>query len=362
MASVRVVIVGAGVVGLTTALAISKHKNLDITVVAKHMPGDYDIEYASPWAGANVMPVGKPGSNLQKFEEATWPELDRICREIPEAGIHYQETVILGRTKDAGSAVGMWLSELIKEDAWFSKMFPNFRVLPKSDLPSDCDTGTAFKSVCINTAIYLVWLFGQCLKNGMTIKRSIITHISEAVSLHSSGKPADIIINCTGLSARKLGGVMDTNVFPGRGQTVLIRNDPGVMVTISGTDDGDEELTYVMQRAAGGGTILGGCLQYNNWESQPDPNLAQRIMQRSIDLCPALAPETGKVSELSIIRHGVGLRPMREGGIRVEKERIGGTWVVHNYGHAGYGYQASYGSAHEAERLVQEILKEKAKL
>ena len=25
-------------------------------MAAKHMPGDYDIEYASPWAGANYMP------------------------------------------------------------------------------------------------------------------------------------------------------------------------------------------------------------------------------------------------------------------------------------------------------------------
>jgi D-amino-acid oxidase len=106
-------------------LAISKHKNLSITIVAKHMPGDYDIEYASPWAGANVLPVGKPGSQLQKFEEATWPELDRICRHVPEAGIHYQKSVTLGRTKDAGSAIGEWFSELVKEDAWFAKTMPD---------------------------------------------------------------------------------------------------------------------------------------------------------------------------------------------------------------------------------------------
>lgn len=149
---------------------------------------------------------------------------------------------------------------------------------------------------------------------------------------------------------------MDKNVYPGRGQIVLVRNDPGVMLTVSGTDDGDDEATYIMQRAAGGGTILGGCLQHDSWESQPDPNLAQRIMQRSIDLCPSLAPKTGKVTELSIVRHGVGLRPMRKGGPRVEKEKIDGKWVVHNYGHAGYGYQSGWGSAWEAEKLVLEIL------
>jgi D-amino-acid oxidase len=120
-----VVVVGAGVIGLSTALVLSKHKNLSITVVAKHMPGDYDIEYASPWAGANYFPVGKPGSNLQRFEKATWSELDRICREVPEAGIHYQLTRVYGRQKDAGTATGTWFEELTKEDAWFKDVVPN---------------------------------------------------------------------------------------------------------------------------------------------------------------------------------------------------------------------------------------------
>lgn len=148
----------------------------------------------------------------------------------------------------------------------------------------------------------------------------------------------------------------------------MVRNSPGIMATVSGTDDGDDEATYIMERAAGGGTILGGCLQKGKWESQPDPNMAIRIMKRSVELCPALAPKTGKIEDLSVIRHGVGLRPMRADGVRVEKERVKtaggeGVWVVHNYGHGGYGYQSSYGAAFEAESLVGEILgNQKAKL
>lgn len=46
----------AGVTGLTTALLLSKNPANKVTVIAKHMPGDYDIEYASPWAGASYMP------------------------------------------------------------------------------------------------------------------------------------------------------------------------------------------------------------------------------------------------------------------------------------------------------------------
>lgn len=46
----------AGVIGLTSALLLSRDPENAVTVVAKHMPGDYDIDYTSPWAGANVLP------------------------------------------------------------------------------------------------------------------------------------------------------------------------------------------------------------------------------------------------------------------------------------------------------------------
>jgi D-amino-acid oxidase len=134
------------------------------------------------------------------------------------------------------------------------------------------------------------------------------------------------------------------------------------MTSSSGTDDGPEEACYVMNRAAGGGCILGGCMQHNNWESQPDPSLAVRIMKRAIDLCPELVPEGKGIEALSVVRHGVGLRPMRTGSIRVQKEIISGVTVIHNYGHGGYGYQTSYGCAYAVEKLVREALQERARL
>jgi glycine/D-amino acid oxidase-like deaminating enzyme len=43
----HIVILGAGVSGLTTALELSKDARYSITIVAKFMPGDMDIEYVS---------------------------------------------------------------------------------------------------------------------------------------------------------------------------------------------------------------------------------------------------------------------------------------------------------------------------
>jgi D-amino-acid oxidase len=123
--------------------------------------------------------------------------------------------------------------------------------LKQSELPASYDSGTAFTSVCINTSIYLPWLFSSCLANGVKFKRQSVKDIHEAANGHHSGKKAALVLNCTGLGALTLGGVMDTTCYPARGQIVLVRNNPGVMCSSSGTDDGDDEATYIMTRAAG---------------------------------------------------------------------------------------------------------------
>ena len=78
-------------------------------------------------------------------------------------------------------------------------------------------------------------------------------------------------------------------------------------------------------------------------------------MKRAVELCPSLTGGRG-VEHLSVIRHNVGLRPVRLGGTRLEKEMINEVLVVHNYGHGGYGYQSSYGCSQAAVKLVEEAL------
>lgn len=228
-------------------------------------------------------------------------------------------------------------------------------MLPQSERCAGADSATSFTSVCINTAIYLPWLVSKCLANGVVFRRGVLKHILDAKTM-SPGQ-VDAIVNCTGLMASKLKGVEDKTVVPARGQIVVVRNDAGKMLNLSGTDDGEDEACYIMTRAAGGGTILGGCYQKGNWDSQVDPNLAVRIMKRAVAVCPALTG--GKsIEHLDIVRHGVGLRPVREGGTRIEREDVGGTPLVHNYGSGGAGYQNSYGCADEAVELILAALSE----
>jgi len=130
----------------------------------------------------------------------------------------------------------------------------------------------------------------------------------------------------------------------------------------------DPSTTYVFPRCLGGGVILGGSRQDNDWSDEWDEELGQDIMQRCCELCP----ELGAPEDLQIIARNVGLRreysnPLcsvhmdmggkddwgrllltsfpasRIGGPRIETEK--GKWdvpVVHCYGHSGAGYQASW--------------------
>lgn len=92
----------------------------------------------------------------------------------------------------------------------------------------------------------------------MVFRRGVLGHISDAANMSQQpsgskvgSRLADLVVNCTGLSSGTLGGVEDKGMMPVRGQTLLVRNEADVMCYSSGTEEGDEEVCYVMQRAAG---------------------------------------------------------------------------------------------------------------
>jgi D-amino-acid oxidase len=61
------------------------------------------------------------------------------------------------------------------------------------------------------------WLLDQFIAAGGTTCRRQLAHINEAF-----GENTDVVVNCTGIGARVLGGVEDEAVYPTRGQTILV--------------------------------------------------------------------------------------------------------------------------------------------
>ena len=39
--------------------------------------------------------VAKPGSLGEQYERNTWPELERLASQLPEAGVHFQGLLLL---------------------------------------------------------------------------------------------------------------------------------------------------------------------------------------------------------------------------------------------------------------------------
>jgi D-amino-acid oxidase len=89
-------------------------------------------------------------------------------------------------------------------------------------------------------------------------------------------------------------------------------------------------LAGCLRRAAKGTGVAGASLPLNMPPNLPDD---------ACDLLPV------RVSSHRVIRSVVGLRPYRPSGFRVERERLGDTIVVHNYGHGGAGITLCWGTS-----------------
>jgi hypothetical protein len=88
--------------------------------------------------------------------------------------------------------------------------------------------------------------------------------------------------------------------------------------------------------AVGSAAVLSGCATVG---TRP----------RSVAGCTPLAPVN--VDAGRIIRTVAGLRPYRDGGFVVRRERLGDKALVHNYGHGGGGITLSWGSSRLATDL-----------
>lgn len=188
---------------------------------------------------------------------------------------------------------------------------------------------------------------------------------------------AELIINATALGSKDLKDVQDETVYPIRGQTVLIRPSKKFQQSpkciMKGPKNGnfgveksskeDQEFTYIIPRAKSGQVICGGCAIPNEWSTELDEGLSKRILQRCIEVAPEILEDgVDPLSEdawktIEIIGHGLGLRPARRGGLRLELEDLQSKdnqayHILHAYGAGAGGYQSGYGTAVQALHLV----------
>ncbi|WP_134742099.1 FAD-dependent oxidoreductase [Nocardioides sp. 503] len=291
----RVIVVGAGVVGLTCAVRLLEAGHR-VDVVARDLP----LETTSAVAAALWYPYGTPADPRVAAWAARSYEVFESLAAREATGVRMLEG-----------------TEVVAPDAphpWWADAVPSLRRVAD---------GWSFVAPVAETPTYLRWLSGRVEELGGTVTRLNLSALPEG---------GDLVVNCSGIGSRLLAA--DLSVTPARGQVVHVEQHGLERWWL---DAGPEPL-YVVPRADE--IVVGGTYEEGEWSRTPSPEVAEAILQRAAVLVPELA-------DARVLRHRVGLRPARS-AVRVERDGR----VVHCYGHGGAGVTLSWGCADEVVALV----------
>ncbi|PLB35912.1 Fcf1-domain-containing protein [Aspergillus candidus] len=327
----------AGVLGLTTALRLQQEtqRTQQVLIVAKDFPNTTSLNYASPWAGAHYRPV--PGSTPQAVREEkqaqqTYKHFKTVAAQEPGAGVQ-----IVDGVEHLENPPAEYLDPENIRNAYAH--LDGFRQLTAEECPAPTKWGVQYKSVAVNSPVYCAWLLRQFVLKGGQTKEYTLGDVMEA--FHMAGN-VKTVVNCSGM------GFGDPKSFIIRGQTCLVRNPCTMTLTRQNTDG---SWSFCIPRPLGGGTIIGGTKQPRDWDPHPSPQTRETLLANAAKWFPFTAESGGK---FDVIRDIVGRRPAREGGMRIEAERVGeGKVVVHAYGAGGRGFELSWGVAGDVLDIVQ---------
>ncbi|KAF9057168.1 nucleotide-binding domain-containing protein, partial [Panaeolus papilionaceus] len=362
-----------GVIGLTTALRIQEQPGYEVTIIADHFPTDTERKatYASQWAGAHHVSVAGTDKFQREIDLETFQTMWELSEEDGKAPECFMRLPQIEYYRDQRT------HDTLKFMPGFKELTPDQLTVPNAL------SGLTYNSVNTFVPPFNNYLLSRFLSAGGHIICAHIQHIDQILEhgpavFASPGeleaetpRTPDAVVVCAGLGARTLGGVEDTSVYPARGQTLLV-HAPWLDTCIS-LSGGEEGLwTYVIPRK-NGDAILGGRMRLMIGSYPlPRPHTTTDILTRTLELCPALAPPSIRavrkptIEDIRplIISENCGFRPCRKGGVRleVEQRRFKGTRVpvIHNCGHGGFGFIASFGSASVVLKLLKQALEEPA--
>ena len=314
---VQIAIIGAGVIGLTSAYRLLE-AGFDVTVLAQTLPpnttSDVAAAFWSPSAtGGDDAARGWAMESLRVF---------RAFAGLADAGIALVDLYQLSDEPYAMPYLANAGPVTTVPAGHFAPPWSGYRVaVPRIDVP-----------------VYMPWLVRQVRQRGGQIQQYIVQRFGEI------SRAYPLIINCSGLGARLLTG---DELYPIRGQVIAVQKPAGLADDIIYADAGGETTTYIIPRSRD--CLLGGTYQYRNGDIEVDEGIAAAILERCAIFNPALR-------DAPVLRHRVGLRPGRA-AVRLETERLrSGQHVIHNYGHGSVGHTLSWGCAAEVVLQVQALL------
>ena len=286
-----ITIVGAGVIGLTCAHALTEAGH-QVSIVAG------DARPVSDVAGGLWQPYASGDSDdVLRWALDTLPWLER-----------------------RGHRSRPYL-HLEREEPWWLPALGSDRARParRDELPAGYERG---------------WLCSVPLvamrRHLDSLRPSLVTQAMVS-SLHEI---PGLVVNCTRLGARELTG--DDQIIPERGQVAYVRARPDTPCLCD-----EEQLIYVLPREDV--CVVGGTNERGDEDDTVRDEQTEWLLARARRIVPELA-------SAELLGARAGLRPTRRGGPRVERvDRI-----IHCYGHGGAGVTLSWGCAREVVKLAAE--------
>jgi D-amino-acid oxidase len=178
---------------------------------------------------------------------------------------------------------------------------------------------------------------------------------------------ADVILNAAGLGSRELAS--DDTLYPARGGVLRVINDGTDFERIThamvvATDIPDNYNVVFIVPRNDETLILGTITELDKWTT--DLTVDTPIIQKMRKQCEAFYPPLKNARLDAEYPLAQGLRPLRKGDVRVEREmRKKGSApsrIVHSYGHGVAGWTLAFGCASECVYLIEQALKDQPAL
>lgn len=246
-----VAVVGAGVIGMTTARLLQEAGS-PVTIYAAELPP----QTTSNLAGGQWGPTGHYRESAVTTE---WRAQYQAALAISWQRFRALE----------GDRFGVrWLPTYSEADRMaapgLEPYFPESRLLGVGDHPFAINDLAVYRTMYVEVGRYLAELLAAFLGAGGSLRQRRFGTAAELAQL-----PEQMIFNCAGLGARELFG--DEELGPVRGQIAVLAQQPEVQYAYT------LRAGYMFPRADG--IILGGTFEHGNWSTVADPSVIAGIIR-----------------------------------------------------------------------------------
>ena len=307
-----VLVVGAGVIGLTTGVCLIE-AGLRVRIVTSALPQQTTSRAAAAMWGGSFL---EPAAAVRRWAEVGRREFQRLATGA-DTGVRIARGMLTARQMPQGPP---------------PEAFPGVKILRRDSAPNGFVAAFTIAVPIVDMPRYLDYLLARFEAAGGELELRTLRSLTDVAG------EAPTVVNCTGIGARDL--VPDPALRSVRGQHVIVEN-PGLKDFFIDEPFGARWVSFFPHDDQ---VVLGSSAEEDNWSLEPDPTIAEEIVRRCAEIEPRLR-------DARVIEHRVGLRPTRA-AVRLDEEPLGPSRCVHSYGHGGSGVALSWGCAYQVTSML----------